>query len=76
MADAAEIADDAPPAKPEGKLGLVLGLVGALALGGGGFYAVYAGLVDPASLTGGVVAAATLAGAMTAAAATARRRAA
>ena len=52
MADAAETADDAPPAKPRRKLGLVLGLVGALALGGGGFYAVYAGLVDPASLTG------------------------
>ena len=47
MADAAEIADAAPPAKPRGKLGLILGLVAALALGGGGFYAVFAGLVDP-----------------------------
>jgi flagellar FliL protein len=52
MADAAEPADDAPPAKPKRKLGMLLGLVGALALGGGGFYAVYAGLVDPAGLTG------------------------
>jgi len=41
-----------PPAK-KGKLGLVLGLVGALALGGGGFYAVSSGLFDPAALFGG-----------------------
>ena len=40
--------------RPRGrKLGPVLRLVGALALGGGGFYAVYAGLVDPAGLIGG-----------------------
>ena len=52
MADAAETDNDAPPARPKGKRGLILGLVGALALGGGGFYAVYAGLVDPAGLTG------------------------
>ena len=51
MADAAETADDAPPAKPRKKLGLILGLVGALALGGGAFYAIYAGLFDPTSLT-------------------------
>ena len=51
MADAAETAD-APPSKPAKKLGLILGLVGALALGGGGFYAVYAGLLDPSALTG------------------------
>jgi flagellar FliL protein len=52
MADAAETADEAPPAKPKKKLGMLLGLAGALALGGGGFYAVYAGLVDPAALAG------------------------
>ena len=52
MADAAETDNDAPPARPKGKRGLILSLVGALALGGGGFYAVYAGLVDPAGLTG------------------------
>ena len=42
----------AAPAK-SGKLGLILGLVGALALGGGGFYAVYSGILDPAALMGG-----------------------
>ena len=40
-------------AKPKGKLGLVLGIVAALALGGGGFYAVYAGILDPGKLVGG-----------------------
>jgi flagellar FliL protein len=53
MADAAEIVEDAVPAKPRRKLGLILGVVGALALGGGGFYAVYAGHLDPTSLLGG-----------------------
>jgi len=52
MADAAEIAEDATPAKPRRKLGLIVGVVGALALGGGGFYSVYAGLFDPSSVTG------------------------
>ena len=52
MTDAAETADAVPAGKRKGKLGLILGLVGALALGGGGFYAVYAGLVDPAALLG------------------------
>lgn len=51
-----------PPAVPavaaetsprRGKGGLIAGLVGALALGGGGFYAVRSGLVDPAALFGG-----------------------
>jgi flagellar FliL protein len=50
MTDAVEIADAAPAPKRKGKLGLVLGLLGALALGGGGFYAVYAGLLDPGKL--------------------------
>lgn len=40
------------PAK-SGKMGLILGLVGALALGGGSFYAIYSGLFDPAALLGG-----------------------
>jgi flagellar FliL protein len=53
MADATEIAEDAAPAKPRRKLGLILGVVGALALGGGGYYAVYAGLLDPTSLLSG-----------------------
>ncbi len=52
MTDVADIADAEPVAK-KGKLGLILGLVGALALGGGGFYAIYAGYFDPASLFGG-----------------------
>ena len=56
MADAAEIVEDAPAGKtggkPRGKLGLVLGLLGALALGGGGFYAVHSGLLDPTRLSG------------------------
>jgi hypothetical protein len=52
MTNAAEIAD-AEPAPKKGKLGLILGLVGALALGGGGFYAVYAGMLQPSALLGG-----------------------
>jgi flagellar FliL protein len=40
------------PAK-KGRLALVAGLVGALALGGGGFYAVYSGAVDPMGLISG-----------------------
>ena len=39
--------------RQEGQAGLILGLVAALALGGGGFYAVYAGIVDPTALLGG-----------------------
>lgn len=54
MTDVAEIAEAAAAAaKPRGKLGLLLGLVAALALGGGGFYAVYAGLLDPTALLSG-----------------------
>ncbi len=48
MADVIDIAastDAAPQAK--GRKGLLFGLVGALVLGGGGFYAVHAGLLDP-----------------------------
>jgi flagellar FliL protein len=49
MTDAADTAD-AAPARGRGKLGLILGLAAALALGGGGFYAIYSGLLDPAAL--------------------------
>ena len=52
MADAAETVDDASAGKPGGKRGVVLGLLGALLLGGGGFYAVHSGLIDPARLAG------------------------
>lgn len=44
---------DAEPAGKKGKLGLILGLVGALALGGAGFYATRSGMVDPGALFGG-----------------------
>lgn len=50
-ADAPVDANVAAPRK--GKLGLILGLVGALALGGGGFFAVRSGVIDPAALFGG-----------------------
>src|SRR5262245_26172938 len=52
MTDVAEHVDDQQPAETprKGKLGLILGLVAALALGGGGFYAIYAGLIDPMGL--------------------------
>jgi flagellar protein FliL len=46
----AAIAEDGTPAR-RGKAGLIIGLAGALALGGGGFFAIYAGLIDPAALT-------------------------
>lgn len=47
MTDAtgSDSASEAKPAK-KGFMGLVFGLVGALALGGGAFYAIYAGLLD------------------------------
>jgi flagellar protein FliL len=49
----AEIAEPEAPAKKKGKLGLILGPLLALALSGGGFYAVYSGVVDPMELLGG-----------------------
>lgn len=52
MSDAV-ISDVEPAGKPGGRFGLILGLAGALALGGGGFYATYSGMIDPASLLGG-----------------------
>ena len=44
MAETEEPKDDAPPKKGS-KKGLLLGLVLALALGGGGFYATWSGLI-------------------------------
>lgn len=52
MTDVADIVEAEPVAK-KGKRGLILGLVAALALGGGGFYAIYAGYLDPSALFGG-----------------------
>jgi flagellar protein FliL len=49
MTDAAETADGAAVPR-KGKLGAIVGLVAAAALGGGGFYAVYSGIIDPAAL--------------------------
>ena len=50
MTDAVEIAEAASAPKPRRKLGLLLGVVAACALGGGGFYAVYADFLDPGKL--------------------------
>ena len=50
--DSSAIEAPEEPAK-RGGTGLILGLVGALALGGGGFYAVYAGMFDPMALISG-----------------------
>ena len=38
-------AEDAPPPKKRSKMPLILGLVLMLALGGGGFYAVFSGMI-------------------------------
>jgi len=47
MADVIDIPAPADaPSTRRGRKGLLFGLVGALALGGAGFYAVYAGLLD------------------------------
>ena len=56
MTDAAADPADAVGASPPRKrrLGMIVGMVAALAFGGGGFYAVWSGLVDPAGLVGGV----------------------
>jgi flagellar FliL protein len=50
MTDAVETTEAASVPKPKRKLGLLLGVVAAFALGGGGFYAVYAGFLDPGKL--------------------------
>ena len=51
MTDAAEVVPTDVAERPKrGAKGLLFGLVAALALGGGGFYAIYAGLVDPGQL--------------------------
>ena len=52
----AVVSDAEPAGKPRGKLGLVLGLVGAIVLGGGGFYATTSGMIDPGAVFGGGVA--------------------
>ncbi len=44
---------EADKPRKRGKMGLLLGLVFGVALGGAGFYAVWSGMVDPASLLGG-----------------------
>lgn len=43
--------EDAKPAG-RGRAGLLIGLVAALALGGGGFYAIWSGMLDPTALVG------------------------
>jgi len=53
MGEATDKAGEAETPKKKGKMGLVVGLVAALGLGGGGFYAVFAGLFDPRALFGG-----------------------
>jgi flagellar FliL protein len=45
----AALVEDAVPAR-RGKAGLIAGLAGALALGGGGFFAIFSGMIDPAAL--------------------------
>ena len=46
MSTAVQTADDTgEKPKKGGRLGLVLGIAGALALGGGGFFAIYSGLL-------------------------------
>jgi hypothetical protein len=51
MTDATDVTPAEAPEKPRrGLLGLVLGLAGGVLLGGAGFYATWAGLVDPAGL--------------------------
>lgn len=49
--EASAAAIDAKPVR-RGAKGLVLGLIAGLALGGGGFYAVRSGLVDPMAMLG------------------------
>lgn len=51
MTEASNAAAPATPAK--GRKGLIFGFVGALVMSGAGFYAVYAGYLDPSGLTGG-----------------------
>lgn len=51
MADAAEVAPADVPDKPKRRtLGLLVGLVGAVALGGAGFYVTWSGMLDPAGM--------------------------
>jgi len=54
MAEASDIAETETSPKPRGGglKGLLFGLIGGLALGGGGFFAVYSGMLDPSMLLG------------------------
>jgi flagellar FliL protein len=49
----AEKTGEAEAPKKGGRLGLIVGVVAALGLGGGAFYAVSSGMVDPGALFGG-----------------------
>jgi flagellar FliL protein len=53
MSEATEAVPADATDRPKRGKGLLLGLIAALALGGGGFYAVYGGLLDPAGLLAG-----------------------
>ena len=48
----AVVSDAEPAARRKGKVGLILGIVGALLLGGAGFYATKTGLLDIGALLG------------------------
>lgn len=55
MADATDIATtDAVTDSPKrGAKGLIFGILGAVILGGGAFYSIYSGLIDPAGMMSG-----------------------
>lgn len=52
MTDVTDIEPEEPSARGRGRKGLILGIAGALLLGGGGFYAVFSGLVPVGGGTG------------------------
>lgn len=47
------VSDAEPSVPPKRRLGLILGVVGAVVLGGGGFYGARSGMIDPGALFGG-----------------------
>lgn len=53
MSEAPDRPGEAETPRKRGKAGVIAGVVAALALGGGGFYAVSSGLVDPLALFAG-----------------------